>query len=199
MSLRARLFIIVSLVAIVILAVSLILWNNARQKRLAGGGSSTSTSVNDTSSFKVIDANNFDVPSNPSTSVVGDEQIILTPEQRVDQNIEQFAKIFVERYGTYSSDNNFQNIKEVQDMVTPALWALIKPTDVKRSGGFVGVTTQAITSELVKKSTTEVTVKVRTMRIEEKNSKVSNLQQSGVVTLIKNGSGWLVDKIVWEK
>jgi hypothetical protein len=199
MSLRARLFIIVSLVAIVILAVSLILWNNARQKRLAGGGSSTSTSVNDTSSFKVIDANNFDIPSNPSTSAVSGGQVTLTPEQIADQSLEQLAKIFVERYGTYSSDNNFQNIKEVQDMVTPALWALIKPTDVKRSGGFVGVTTQAITSEFVKKNAGEVIVKVKTVRIEEKNNKISNLQQSGVVTLIKQGSGWLIDKIVWEK
>lgn len=198
MSLRTRIFIVASALIVVVLAVTLILWNNTRQKG-GKGNTTTSTSVNDTSGFKVIDANNFTTVTTP----VVDERSVPrrqnSPEEASNQAILQLAKIFVERYGTYSSDNNFQNIKEVRELVTNALWTVIKPGDSKKPAGFVGVTTQAIMGEFVKKNASDAIVKVKTIRIEQRDGKVSNFQQVGVVTLVKQGQVWLVDKIVWEK
>jgi hypothetical protein len=107
--------------------------------------------------------------------------------------------LFVERYGTYSSDNNFLNLKEVKDLVTPGLWSSIKPTDSKRTGEFVGVTTEAFYAEIVKKSATDATINVQTIRNQTKNNKLSTLQQVAVVRMLKQGDAWLVDKVVWEK
>lgn len=123
----------------------------------------------------------------------------FTPEQMNDQGLKQLAKVFVERYGTYSSDNNFLNLKEVKDLVTPGLWSSIKPTDSKRTGEFVGVTTEAFYAEIVKKSATDATINVQTIRNQTKNNKLSTLQQVAVVRMLKQGDAWLVDKVVWEK
>jgi hypothetical protein len=200
MTLRTRIFIIISIIVIFVLAIVLMFWSKFTQKQNNQTGTTTTRSVNDTSAYNVIDASNF---RNTNTTV---QPVItstvpkkFTPEQMNDQGLKQLAKVFVERYGTYSSDNNFLNLKEVKDLVTPGLWSSIKPTDSKRTGEFVGVTTEAFYAEIVKKSATDATINVQTIRNQTKNNKLSTLQQVAVVRMLKQGDAWLVDKVVWEK
>lgn len=199
MPLRTRIFIIVSIIVLVTLGISLLLINNARKKKNETPASPTST-LNDTSSFEVIDASNFDINKiNPpvNTSQVPTKR--YTEAEATQHSVVQLAKIFTERYGSYSTDNNSQNIIEVQELATSELWEKIKPaTGIKTAGGFKGVSTAAISTELSKWSENEAIVKVKTIRIQEVNRETSTTQQVANVSLVKQGNTWLVNSFAWE-
>jgi len=201
MPLRTRIFILVSVIVLLILGITIIL---VRRNQNKNNGDKTPTTtintLNDTSSFDVIDANNFD-PSkisggNPSTPSVPNKT--FTQGEATQNSVKQLAKIFAERYGSYSTDNNGQNVKEVKELVTPELWEKIKPNTGVKAVSFVGVSTQAIAVEINKWSESEALMKVKTIRTQEKNGKSSTLQQVGAVTLVKQGTNWLVSNFVWE-
>jgi hypothetical protein len=97
--------------------------------------------------------------------------------------------------------NSFQNIHDVETIVTKSLLNYLSKssTTITSSQPFIGVTTKVITTEISEWSDTTATVKVQTMRTEQRGTTVSNTQQSGTVKLIKEGDQWLVDGIYWDR
>ena len=194
MSLRARIFIIISIFVIFILGISIFLVVRNKNK---SAEPQTVTPTDSTASQNGVQPN--------GQILVGDQAPAglpaktATPLEAEKNGAVQLAKVFVERYGTYSSDNNFQNIKEVEALVTPALWSKISaPMNAKTStASFVGVTTKVISLELTAWSDTAATVELKTTRIEEKNGAVSTRYQNATVEMVKTGGVWLADKLVW--
>ena len=194
MSLRARIFIIISIFVIFILGISIFLVVRNKNK---SAEPQTVTPTDSTASQNGVQPN--------GQILVGDQAPAglpaktATPLEAEKNGAVQLAKVFVERYGTYSSDNNFQNIKEVEALVTPALWSKISaPMNAKTStASFVGVTTKVISLELTAWSDTAATVELKTTRIEEKNGAVSTRYQNAIVQMVKTGGVWLADKLVW--
>lgn len=192
MSLRARIFIIVSVVVLLVLAISMFLIVKNKNK-------TTDTTP----------------PPNTNTSLPGtnggtqsDVQVLIdkglpakTPTPlEVEQNaVEQFAKIFVERYGTYSTDNEFQNIKESQALVTKSLWSRIGAgiNTKESSQNFVGLTTKVMSTRLADWGSDQATVELKTMRTEDKSGVVSNRYQNATVGMVKEGGVWLANTLVW--
>lgn len=199
MSLRTRIFIFVSIGIIILLAILVVVWNRSKKNPPSTPTSTVVDTVNDTSSFQVIDANNFDTTKISTSTRAIEQPKQFTSEEATEQSLKQLAKIFIERYGTYSTDNNFQNILDVQTLVTPSLWNTIKPNGVKNAGSFIGITTQAVTSEIVDKKPDALTIRVKTIRNEQKGTKINSLQQSVLVTLVKQNSSWLINAFSWEK
>ena len=112
----------------------------------------------------------------------------------------QTARIFIERYGSYSTDNNQQNIKEIKDLVTVSLWQeLSKRIGTKSSGDFLGVTTKVIAVRMDSWDTTAAKFSLSTMRKETKNNKHSNVQQDATVSVEKSNGNWVVSKFEWGK
>jgi len=199
LSLRARIFIIISLVVLLILGISIFL--SIRAKKAATTPTPTTTTGN------VIDSTNFNYNTTIQTPVPGGVVPAGVPVKPVttleaEQNaVRQFAKIFVERYNSYSTDSNFQNIVDVKELVTPELWQTLsakigKPTT---ASSFVGVTTKVITNELKNWDGKAATVLLNTSINEEKNGVMSNRQQAITVVLAKSGSSWLVASFQWAK
>lgn len=202
LSLRARLFVIISLVVLFVLGISVFLVIRSRQT--PAGTESTGTTVNGIP-VNVIDSSNFNYNPNVATPLAGGEIPQGTPIKpassiEIEQNAaRQLAKIFVERYNSYSTDNNFQNIIDVKELVTPELWQTLSAKIGKNpaAGPFVGVTTKVFTSEIKTWDASSAAVSLSTAIGEEKNGVISNRQQTITIDLIKSGDNWLVAKFEW--
>lgn len=193
MSLRARIFIIISVFVLIILGISIFLVVRNKNK----------TTADETGSPVNTPGVNNGQPSNPASTgtpiPAGLPAKTASPLEAEKNGVVQLAKVFVERYGTYSSDNNFQNIKEVESLVTRSLWSKIsEPMNSKTTTqGFVGVTTKAISMDLASWSDSKATVEVKTTRTEERNGVMTTKYQNATAGLVKQNSFWLVDSFVW--
>lgn len=195
MSLRARIFMIISIAMLLILGISLFLIVRSKTKSAApesatvpNGASRSISNGQPGGQQQVSQQIPTDLPAKTATPVEAEKNGAV-----------QLAKVFVERYGTYSSDNNFQNIKEVESFVTPNLWSQISALMNSKAApqSFVGMTTKVISMNLVNWSDVRATVELKTIRTEERNGAVASRQQNATVYMVKQDSVWLADRLVW--
>ncbi len=193
MSLRARIFIIVSILVLFILGISIFLIVKNKNKTAEP---QTAVPADNTAAI-----NNGQVAVGTSVPE-GLPAKVVSPLEAEKNGAQQLAKVFVERYGTYSSDNNFQNIKEVQTLVTESLWSKISApitakTTTSANQNFTGMTTKVISMDLTSWSDAKATVELKTSRIEEKNGVVTTRYQNAIVEMVKLNGVWLVNKLLW--
>ncbi len=196
MSLRARLFIIISLVVLFVLGISLILLARNRQ-----GGKTAAPTAEAPASNGVQNTNaNGVVPQNPAAALSPAATIPPISSLELEQNsVKQLAKVFIERYGTYSSDNNFQNLREVESLAAPELWKKISARmSTPAVGPFVGETVKTFSVNMLNWSDTAAELELKTLRTTEKGGVVAEKYQGVKVKLIKQGGAWLVSNFEWE-
>lgn len=198
MSLRARIFVVVSLVVLLVLGISIFLIISAKQKAAQEQIAQNPT----TTTGSVVEKDNFNSAQlgQGATTVTPGMPVKKLTSVEVEQNgVEQLAKIFAERYGTYSTDSNFQNIKDVQDLVTPSLWSKLKAKiTTGPAANFVGATAKVITSNLSDWDGASATVQMQATVVKEQNGVSTTLHQNVTVSMVKNGSSWLVSDFVWK-
>ncbi len=208
MSPRIRLGIIIMLVVLA-LAGGVFLFYQSTSKN--GGLLSTRTvtpnAPEPTTTGRFIDSSNFTtsslsavtLPTN-SLTVTEATTSTVTPLAIEKKGVERFARVFTEIYGSFSTDNNYQNIFDVRSLVSPQLWEKIKPpTSPKPASSFIGVSTQVLLTTLADWSAGAARVDVTAQRTETKAGKTSTYQQKAVVLLVKQGANWLVDGFSWAK
>jgi hypothetical protein len=194
MPLRARLFIIISLIVFVILSISIFLVIRSKKIKNTATPATVQTTTDLNSSQSVIDQNG---------SVITSTQAViktLTTEEVEKNSVRQMAKIFIERYSSYSTDNKYQNIIEVKSLCSQSLYTEISAImNSTQTGSFFGVTTQVLSSKITAWDKTAGTagVEIRTKRTEEKNGATSVYYQDATVEMTKASSGWLVNKFKW--
>ena len=195
MSLRARIFIIISVVVLLNLSVSILLVVKSRNS----GSVNTPATTPDSSNT------NPDNLSNPAggagTQVPVGSPVKPLTSLEVEQNgAEQLAKIFIERYGTYSTDNEFENIKEAQAFVSKALWSKISlGINVKNpNSGFLGLTTKVVSVDMISWSDSKAVFDLKIMRNENKSGVVTTRYQNVIVEMVKENNVWLADSLVWK-
>lgn len=194
-SLRARIFILISVVLLIILAISVFLMMRFGKEKTATEPVNTSTGpLPSTSSPDTV-------PVGTSISSPGARQLSL---EDIEKNAaKQLAKIFIERYGTYSSDNESLNIKEVENLVASALWSSLSakiksgPNGQIPGAEFMGMTTRVISAELKDWTGESAQAFLQTVRVEEKNGVTNNQHQNVEVNLVKQGENWLVQNFKW--
>ncbi|HRY36876.1 MAG TPA: hypothetical protein P5230_03310 [Candidatus Magasanikbacteria bacterium] len=198
LTLRARIFIIISIVVLLILAISvgLIVFSKQRntdsgentqnnQEQTVGGQTDTAIVANGT------------VPTaigiNPAVSPLSEEEKIKSAAQSI-------AKIFIERYGSYSTDNPGQNLKELESLSTKDLWNVFaKRIEGMNTGKeFIGVTTEAFSVTVTEITAEKATIRAITSREENNGGVVKNYNQEAEISLVRNGEGWLVDNVKWK-
>lgn len=194
-TLRSRIFIIASVVLLVILAISIFLVVLSKKKAAAPGTTTTPSNV--------IDQTNFNGQINASEPVQLPSDATVKPlstEEQMKNAARQMAKIFTERYNTYSSDSDFSNIREVETLVTSNLWNIIskKMTAGQTGGEFIGMTTKVATAELIDWQIDRATVTISARRTETKGVVVSEKNQQAIVQLVKSNGNWLVDNFEWK-
>lgn len=201
MTLRGRLFTIISLVVLLVLAISVALLIRGRK---AAAPAATPSSTAPTREPNVIDRSNFEQRQTQITTAPAAPNAPAAPTTdplQIEQNsVRQLAKIFTERFNTYSSDNNWQNIKEVQTLVTDAMWKRISgKISVKQSGSFTGVTTEVLSSNLSNWSPSAASVTCQVRQTIEQNGISSVVYKTITISLSKDSGAWLVSSYNWEQ
>lgn len=195
MTLRQRIFIGLSIIVAIILAILLYLFYNRK------------TTPDNTG--QVSDApTNVDNTTDPTKTTTTQTPVapIITQPYSEDLYVRQLSRIFVERFATYSTQNPNSNTKDTFDLATPVMQAWMKTQVKPESRDYEGMTTEVLASSLTEKTEAKATVSIEVQQVLE-NKKDGALggtnkeirQRQGKVTLIKVGTEWKVDGLYWEK
>lgn len=132
-------------------------------------------------------------PSEPARAV--------TSQERDQVELKNTAKFFVETLGSYSPDARFQNVIDLEGLMTAKMrsWAddfVARNLPNVEEGG-ERATTQVFKSDILSYSNRSARVLMETRR-EKTNSSGSGVYNQEVeVAMIKIGSTWLVDEVEW--
>lgn len=192
MPFRTRIFIVISILVFGILGVSLLLLSNR------DNNSSTIANNDPFGSAGVIEKNNFDeaVLAGVEPTVIP-QGLSVKPQTSAEaekNGVSQLAKIFVERYNTYSSENSYQNIRDVKNFVTESYWSKISsPLSVStKSDTFVAATTEVVSLMETEMDSGSATVTLKAKKINERSGNTSSSYVDYVVSLIKDGDNWFI-------
>lgn len=140
----------------------------------------------------------------PTTTPYTTEQLQQEKQTRIQASgVTTVAKIFTERYGSYSNEANFQNIRDVIPMMSKTFAdATIKDLATKQQPtGFYGITTRVITVKIMAQDTKAgtATLKLSTQRVEENGSSQKNntKYQEIELRMVQESGVWLVDSAKW--
>lgn len=115
---------------------------------------------------------------------------------------ETVAKVFAERYGSFSTEAEFGNLRDAAALATPEFAArLLAQADSGTAGGeYYGVTTRVIALTAEEMGETTARFSVSTQRQEAKGSPqgATVRYQAMTVELEKAGEAWLVSDAAWE-
>lgn len=134
--------------------------------------------------------------------VVADEPVEV-PDGPVEISPLPIARTFVERFGSYSTESDYQNVEDVLTLATAGFQDELEQLaiDARRSenGLYYGVSTQILTVATESESDTVAVLRFTTQREEAAGSpgNVSIRNQDILVTLEKVGDGWLVSSFEW--
>lgn len=199
MSRRTKIIITTILLLIVVAVIFWLIW-----ALLAGRRAPPTVSVEETG----VPATETTVPGNltqtrpaPLTAVSREnEGTTLSPI-----SFTALSRSFAERYGSYSNQSDFSNIKELYPFMTASLRAAMQEL-IEREGAslapqqdYVGVTTRATGVRVISTSSTRAEVLVNTQRSESVQDQPDRVYYQNLkLTLVTEGGQWKVDNVVWE-
>lgn len=199
MSKRAK---IISILIIIIL-IAVLLWlflNRSQEKR------------------QIILPNSEDISitSQPSSPVVAVDTAVTAPispkEVEEKQNVNNLIKIasaFAERFGSYSNQNSFQNIQDLQIFMTDSMknWSKSYVADSKSqqkdNSIYYGITTKSLSTEVVNYNeggdTAEILVKTQRREAMGSTSNAEVYYQDILIKMKQEKSDiWKVDSAFWQ-
>jgi hypothetical protein len=119
------------------------------------------------------------------------------PKERLAR---QVAELFVERFSTRSNQNDNAHIDAVLPFVTETMSAWTQTQTVAQSGGYVGVRTDVITTEVTAITETAATVRIEATQLTENGNTTQSAQKTGRVELVLDANGvWKVNGFFWDK
>jgi hypothetical protein len=199
LSLRARIFIIISLIVLVVLGITIFLLVRSKN---------APTSTDNTTATDGATQNGLNLlPATPVPVANISNNLKVTPLTSLEiqqKGVQQIAKIFLERYNSYSAESRYQNVLDVQALVTKSLWgqigAKLSPGAVNNTiPAFSSVVTKAYSTKLDSWSEQSALVELQVKITEEKNGAISNRDAGAKVSMLNDGGNWLVDKFEWIK
>lgn len=203
-SLRARIFVVISLIVLVVLSISIFLFVRAKkQAALKDQPVDTDSVPAETSDNNSSSTAPAPVPATDNTS-----NLKVNPASSLDiqQNAaKQIAKIFLERFNSFSSESQYQNVRDIQTLVSKSYWsqlsAKMPATKVEQNitSPFSSTITKVYSTKIVEWSDQLATVDLQAKIMEEKNGVIKNLDKQAKVDLTSDGKNWLVDKFEWVK
>lgn len=130
---------------------------------------------------------------------------VFTPDQ-INQAIATpvvNSRIFAERFGSFSSQANFGNVADVENITTPELFERLENLALSGSSepaeNFYSISTRVISSEIIEQTENSATVTVLTQRTEATGTP-SNRQermQNMTLSLQLVGNTWLISDYAW--
>ncbi|OGY91876.1 MAG: hypothetical protein A3B30_01185 [Candidatus Komeilibacteria bacterium RIFCSPLOWO2_01_FULL_52_15] len=130
------------------------------------------------------------VPQVPPKQITEGEQVITN-----------LARNFTERYGSFSTDNNYQNLKELSPFITSKLRSQFEKTITGSAGSqvFRGVTTKALNVLITSLTESRASVTVTAQRVETVADQQAIVTYAKLaLTMVKQGPYWYVDSAEWK-
>ncbi|MBU0597964.1 hypothetical protein KKF61_03115 [Patescibacteria group bacterium] len=194
---RKTLFIIVGVVVVIVVILALVvLWIYANRTEPGPvNGNTASTNTNTPTIVVNASANTNAVqPANVNAAV--DEELALI----------RLANIFVERFGSYSSEADFQNLIDLKKYMTRTMqsWTddYIKVEQAKfASQGFSSVVSQVVSTYLTNLEGIKASLQVTTQRQDtsaDVNASSDPYYQNIILEMVKEGTDWLVNVATWQ-
>lgn len=192
---RKRIYVIVGVVVgLIISLVLFLLYFHSPKSQVSkeiNSGISQTGEINTPQSTSVSPA----TVSKPLIQSAKQAKLIVPP---ADFYVKQLSGIFIERFLSFSNQNNNQHLYDVVGLVTEKMAKWVMAQAVKPSGEYQGINTTVVASSIKTITADKATVLVGVQRVYEgKESKTE--YKSGQVELVKVGQEWKVDGFYWDK
>lgn len=168
------------------------------------GGVST-TNASTSSGGGANDAANVDATTNATVDGGADAAPVEVTEAEDQKSVLNLSRIFVERYGSYSNRNNFENITSLEPFMTTQFQAeSLAYIDANQNEGmaeeYYGISTYVMSLELtayVKDETARA--RLATRREESRSDEERKVFTQYVQVVMESVDGtWKVDTVTWE-
>lgn len=149
----------------------------------------------------VVDTGTEVVTVNASTNTIPTTPPTVEP---VDLTLKRLSELFAERYGSFSSDSNFQNVTELKPYMTDKMKIAadnyVDSEQGNSSPDFKSIVTKVLSTNIGSTSGGEVEVRLSTQRIESGDTFADNdvYYQDIVLELVQDGDQWLIDSATWQ-
>ncbi|MFA6466741.1 MAG: hypothetical protein WCV71_02695 [Patescibacteria group bacterium] len=135
----------------------------------------------------------------PSTNIEYDP--LAVPKQNSTEfSAINLAKSYIARFGSWSTDNQGANLKELLPLSSPKMQEYLASIELNfAKQEFSGNTTKSLSAKIININDNEAEILVNTQKINTKaNLEQEVYYQEALVKLIKSGETWLVDQVEWK-
>jgi len=128
---------------------------------------------------------------------------VSTSEEIEKQKVINLSTLFTERFGSFSNQGDYQNIKDVMPLMTASLqeWAQSFIDENGDSGAvYAGTSTKVVSTNIksIDIASGQAEIDIQTQRIETSTGEEDRIYfQTLNVVLIKVGNDWLIDFAKW--
>ncbi|HLC90055.1 MAG TPA: hypothetical protein VJG65_03780 [Patescibacteria group bacterium] len=130
----------------------------------------------------------------------------VSPAQaKLEAELKAVAMTFAERFGSYSSEGGFSNLDDLKDLMTLRMKAWTENYKIEKSGAsgeYYGVTTQALTAEIISLDEdfgqAEILVNTQRREMRQKTINPDIFYQKLKLKLVKSQTGWKIDSAEWQ-
>lgn len=193
--LRKRIFIGIGIFLGIVIALSLLYAFVFGRK--SGGGEKVGKQMTDEASVS-LDTSAPATSQGPNAGALIISSPSFTGETNEELSIKQLARLFVERFATYSNQNNNQHIADVLPLVTQKMASWVNTQKTTPGTSYTGVTTKVIASAVTSFASTASTVTVDVQQVTENEGGTQTSYRSGMVNFIQEDGAWKVDGFFWK-
>lgn len=189
-----RKILITVLVVIIVIALALFIWWQFFRQEPVTNNVTVTPPTNNTN-VVVVNAVANTAPVNQNTNTVSEELKLI-----------RLANLFTERFGSFSSESDYQNIVDLKSYMTRVMqaWAdnYVKQLRAQpQIGSFNSVVTKVLSTKILSQVSIKAEVQVTAQR-REKNPDI-NVDQTYVQSInlefVKEDDTWLVEKAAWQE
>lgn len=156
-----------------------------------------------------------DVPPTATSTVddtvlpIGEEKIFIPPidtpppppvttEERERLYVKQLSRTFVERFETYSNQNDNRNIEDASELATDTMAAYVASKSQEAGSAYQGVTTKVISMDVTSFAGGAASVKIGAQVESQTESARNTTYKNGRVELLKVEGVWKVNGLFWD-
>ena len=122
------------------------------------------------------------------------------PEKPIEvRNATRFAMQFAERYGSFSNEANYQNLKDLRSVTTLRMQGALAEqmnTPIDHTA-FYGITSRSVSAKVALTNETTAVALISVSRTETKGKTKRTFPQNLRLMLLKDHSLWKVDSAEW--